>query len=69
MEKKNKKTVKESKFLDLKNIDKTTEAAVYYGFMPVEMPVIEKEDRDKDEAKQETEDAEDPPDALLQEGS
>ena len=55
MEKKNKKTVKESKFLDLKNIDKTTEAAVYYGFMPVEMPVIEKEDRDKARALKEGE--------------
>jgi len=41
----NKKT-KESKFLDLKNIDKSTEAAVYYGFMPVETPKIEKEDKD-----------------------
>ncbi|MEI6191158.1 MAG: His/Gly/Thr/Pro-type tRNA ligase C-terminal domain-containing protein [bacterium] len=38
---------KESKFLDLKNIDKSTEAAVYYGFMPIEMPKIEKEDKDK----------------------
>lgn len=38
---------KESKFLDLKNIDKTTEAAVYYGFMPIEIPKIEKEDKDK----------------------
>jgi len=38
---------KESKFLDLKNIDKSTEAAVYYGFMPIEMPIIEKEDKDK----------------------
>lgn len=45
---KNKKTKnKESKFLDLKNIDRATEAAVYYGFMPVETPKIEKEDRDK----------------------
>ena len=42
-----KKTKKESKFLDLKNIDKATEAAVYYGFMPIELPEIEKEDRDK----------------------
>lgn len=38
---------KESKFLDLKNIDQSTEAAVYYGFMPIETPVIEKEDRDR----------------------
>ena len=43
----NKKTTKESKFLDLKNIDKSTEAAVYYGFMPIESPTIEKEDKDK----------------------
>ena len=42
-----KKKVRESKFLDLKNIDKSTEAAVYYGFMPIEMPKIEKEDKDK----------------------
>ena len=42
-----KKKTKESKFLDLKNIDKTTEAAVYYGFMPIEIPKIEKEDKDK----------------------
>jgi histidyl-tRNA synthetase len=42
----NKKTT-ESKFLDLKNIDKSTEAAVYYGFMPIETPKIEKEDKDK----------------------
>jgi histidyl-tRNA synthetase len=42
----NKKT-KESKFLDLKNIDKSTEAAVYYGFMPIDTPKIEKEDKDK----------------------
>lgn len=42
-----KKTTKESKFLDLKNIDKTTEAAVYYGFIPVETPKIEKEDHSK----------------------
>ncbi len=44
--KKNKKT-KESKFLDLKNIDRTTEAAVYYGFSPIETPKIEKEDRER----------------------
>jgi len=46
---KNKKNTgkKESKFLDLKNIDKSTEAAVYYGFMPVELPKIEKEDKEK----------------------
>ena len=44
--KKNKKN-KESKFLDLKNIDQTTEAAVYYGFMPIETPKMEKEDREK----------------------
>jgi histidyl-tRNA synthetase len=43
---KNNKT-KESKFLDLKNIDISTEAAVYYGFMPIETPQIEKEDKDK----------------------
>jgi histidyl-tRNA synthetase len=42
-----KKTSKESKFLDLKNIDKSTEAAVYYGFMPIEIPKIEKEDKDR----------------------
>jgi hypothetical protein len=47
-EKKNKKnnSKKESKFLDLKNIDKSTEAAVYYGFMPIELPKIDKEDKD-----------------------
>lgn len=38
---------KESKFLDLKNIDRTTEAAVYYGFVPIETPKIEKEDKDR----------------------
>jgi len=43
---KNKKT-KESKFLDLKNIDISTEAAVYYGFMPIETPKIEKDDHDR----------------------
>jgi len=42
---KNKKTG--SKFLDLKNVDRATEAAIYYGFMPIETPKIEKEDRDK----------------------
>ncbi|MFA7252580.1 MAG: His/Gly/Thr/Pro-type tRNA ligase C-terminal domain-containing protein [Candidatus Paceibacterota bacterium] len=48
MKAKNKKTkTKESKFLDLKNIDRTTEAAVYYGFLPIEIPKIEKEDRDR----------------------
>ena len=41
------KKAKESKFLDLKNIDQSTEAAVYYGFMPIETPKIEKEDKDK----------------------
>ncbi len=41
-----KKSKKESKFLDLKNTDQTTEAAVYYGFMPIETPKIEKEDKD-----------------------
>jgi len=46
-EKKQKKATKESKFLDLKNIDKATEAAVYYGFMPIETPKIDKEDKDK----------------------
>ncbi len=46
---------KESKFLDLKNIDKSTEAAVYYGFMPIEMPKIEKEDKDKTKAIKEGE--------------
>ncbi len=35
-----------SKFLDLKNIDKSTEAVVYYGFMPIETPKIEKEDKE-----------------------
>lgn len=38
---------KESKFLDLKNIDKTTEAAIYYGFLPIETPKIDKEDKDR----------------------
>jgi histidyl-tRNA synthetase len=49
MKKKNKdkkNTKKESKFLELKNIDKSTEAAIYYGFIPIELPKIEKEDRD-----------------------
>ena len=41
-----KKKNKESKLLDLKNMDKSTEAAVYYGFLPIETPKIEKEDRD-----------------------
>jgi histidyl-tRNA synthetase len=36
-----------SKFLDLKNMDRSTEAAVYYGFMPIETPKIEKDDKDK----------------------
>jgi len=35
---------RESKFLDLKNTDKSTEAAVYYGFMPIETPKIERDD-------------------------
>ncbi|MEI6528532.1 MAG: His/Gly/Thr/Pro-type tRNA ligase C-terminal domain-containing protein [bacterium] len=35
------------KFLDLKNIDRTTEAAVYYGFIPMETPSLEKEDLQK----------------------
>jgi histidyl-tRNA synthetase len=48
-QKSNKKNIikgkkKESKFLDLKNIDKDTEAAIYYGFQPIEIPEIEKED-------------------------
>ncbi len=51
----NKKASKESKFLDLKNIDKSTEAAVYYGFIPIEIPKIEKEDRDKAKALKEGE--------------
>lgn len=42
-----KKNKKESKFLDLKNIDKSTEAAVYYGFVPIELPKISKEDQAK----------------------
>lgn len=45
-QKKNKKN-KESKFLDLKNINKSTEAIVYYGFTSVETPKIEKEDQDR----------------------
>jgi len=54
---KNKKNTskKESKFLDLKNIDKSTEAAVYYGFMPIELPKIEKEDKEKVKALKEGE--------------
>jgi len=44
---KKKTNSKESKFLDLKNIDKSTEAAVYYGFMPIETPRIEKDDKEK----------------------
>jgi histidyl-tRNA synthetase len=47
MKNKTSKKTKVSKFLDLKNIDRTTEAAIYYGFMPIETPKIEKEDRDK----------------------
>ncbi len=46
MENKKAKKNKESKFLDLKNMDKSTEAAVYYGFMPIETPQIDKEDKD-----------------------
>ena len=38
---------KESKFLDLKNIDKSMEAVVYYGFLPISTPKIEKEDQDR----------------------
>lgn len=45
--KKNKKENKSSKLLDLKNIDKNNEAAIYYGFMPIDKPIIEKEDRDR----------------------
>jgi histidyl-tRNA synthetase len=44
---KNTYKTRESKFLDLKNIDKNTEAAVYYGFLPIETPKIEKEDKDR----------------------
>lgn len=36
-----------SKFLDLKNIDRSTEAAIYYGFTPVELPKITKEDKER----------------------
>ncbi len=43
----NKKKSKESKFLDIKNIDKINEAAIYYGFIPIETPKIEKEDKDR----------------------
>lgn len=38
---------KESKFLEIKNIDQTTEAAIYYGFMPIEIPKIDKEDHER----------------------
>jgi len=38
---------KETKFLDLRNMDKITEAAVYYGFIPMETPKIEKVDLQK----------------------
>jgi histidyl-tRNA synthetase len=47
---KNKNKKKESKFLDVKNIDRATEAAVYYGFMPIEAPEIVKDDREKAKA-------------------
>ncbi len=40
------KAKKVSKFLDVKNIDRATESAVYYGFMPIELPSIEKIDKD-----------------------
>jgi len=49
----NKKT-KESKFLDLKNINKNTEAIVYYGFLPIETPQIEKEDIDRGKSLKES---------------
>jgi len=51
---KNKKT-KAPKFLEIKNIDRTTEAAVYYGFLPIEIPKIEKEDKDRAKALKEGE--------------
>lgn len=41
-----KKPKRESKFIKFKNIDKATEAAVYYGFTPIEKPIIEKVDKD-----------------------
>jgi histidyl-tRNA synthetase len=50
-----KKIKKESKFLDLKNIDKSTESAVYYGFLPMELPKIAKEDQLKAKTLKEAE--------------
>lgn len=45
----NKKSTKkkESKFLDLKNFDKSLQAAIYYGFLKIDTPEIKKEDKDK----------------------
>ena len=40
-------TKKEIKFLDLQHLDKTLEAAVYYGFHHIPTPKIEKEDIQK----------------------
>lgn len=36
-----------SKFMEFKNIDEAMEAAVYYGFSPVEAPTVEKIDFDR----------------------
>lgn len=38
---------KESQFLDIKNIDKSTESAIYYGFSPIDTPLIQKIDKDR----------------------
>lgn len=46
-DKKNVRTAKMGKFMEFRNIDKAMEAAVYYGFSPVEPPTIEKTDFEK----------------------
>lgn len=45
--KKQKRVVKESKFINFMPIDKAIEAAIYYGFNPVKAPAISKEDTHK----------------------
>lgn len=45
--KKKVKDPKANKFMELKGIDEAMEAAIYYGFSPIETPIIEKIDFDK----------------------
>ncbi len=41
------KKTKESKFLELKNIDKNNEATIFFGFTPIETPKVDKLDQQK----------------------